>query len=183
MGKKKKKSAESHEKRQHICLIGMPTSGKTVIGRRLAARRGIDFVDLDDRIAQAAGEATLQPVVDKLSAAEFAALEERVAIETIEGLTRPTVIATGGSVVYSERAMRALKKGAVIIHLKASFKVIERRIAEKPNRGIVYAPGETLRMLYDRRMPLYDRWADITVRTDNNRARVARQLAERRLAA
>ncbi len=161
-----------------ISLIGMPASGKSVIGKRLADYLGIEFIDLDIRMAQIYRETRLQPVQDMLSARQFAQLEERVAIQTAEGCLNRAVIATGGSVVYSELAMQALKKNSLVIHLWADFEVIEKRVCKNPNRGIVFAPGETLRDLYNRRMPLYDRWCDLKVATHQHRKEVAWQLAK-----
>lgn len=170
MGKKKRV--------RHIALIGMPSAGKTKVGKRLAARLGYDFVDIDDRIREHCGTATLQELVDALSPDEFAALESRVAIETVKNLAQSTVIATGGSMVYHEKAMKVFRQRTHIIHLWASFDTIARRIARKPNRGIVFAPGETLKGLYARRMPLYERWAHRTVSANGNRTAAAKALAK-----
>jgi len=155
----------------------MPTVGKTKIGILLAQQSGRHFVDTDHYIMRAVGAATLQEVVDRLPAAVFAALEEQVVISITHMLSRATVIATGGSVVYSERAMEALRQKTHIIHLRSSLETIERRIAKNPNRGLVLSPGETIADLYRRRMPMYERWAHREVQTDHKRPLVAKQLA------
>jgi shikimate kinase len=162
-----------------IVLIGMCAAGKTKVGRRLAKRLGYDFVDIDDRIKDARKADSLEAVVHSISAREFTRLENDVAKATLNGLKRPTVIATGGSMIYCPKAMSALSEDALVIHLRASRKTIERRVKRRPDRGIVMTPGETIAYLYRRRMPLYALWAQKTVCTDGNRAKVAKRLAKR----
>jgi shikimate kinase len=166
------------KRRRHITFIGMPSAGKTKVGRILAELLGINFIDIDEQIVASQGAKNLQEIVDKLSPQQFAKLEEKVAIETVKGLSRPTVIATGGSMVYYDDAMRVFREHTRIIHLHASLATIERRVAKKPDRGIVFAPGETLADLYERRMPLYEKWAHQTVNVDGKRRFVAEALAE-----
>lgn len=163
---------------KHVTLIGMPSAGKTKVGRLLAEHLECDFVDIDDCITKHYGAKTLQEIVNNLSSDEFAALESSVAIKTVLGLSKPTIIATGGSMVYHEKAMQVLDRYTHVIHLRASFKTISERVARKPDRGIVFAPGETLKELYARRMPLYKRWAHRTVRTDKDRVAAAKRLAK-----
>lgn len=160
-----------------ITFIGMPSAGKTKVGEILAGELEIKFIDIDQQIVAHEGAANLQEIVDRLSPEEFGKLESRVAIETVEGLSEPTIIATGGSMIYYDDAMRVFQKHTRVIHLYASLQTIERRVAKKPDRGIVFAPGETLAGLYDRRMPLYSKWAHQTVSTDGKRRPVAEALA------
>lgn len=162
----------------HITLIGMPTAGKTKVGRKLAQHLRCEFVDIDDVIVAECEAKSLQEIVDRLSATQFSALEEAAAIRTVCALKKRTVIATGGSMIYSERAMEALQRYSQIIHLHSSLETVERRLSKNPDRGIVFAPGETIKHLYARRMPLYAKWAHDTVCTDGKRAEVARKLAE-----
>lgn len=167
--------------RKFVTLIGMPTAGKTKIGTLLARYLGCEFVDIDYVLTKNFGVNKLQHLVDKLSPAEFARAEEAVAIQMAMELSAPTVIATGGSVVYLESAMGCLSRRTHIIHLHVSLDTVVRRVAKRPDRGIVFAPGETLADLYARRMPLYEKWAHRTVNTDHSRPkiawRIARQLA------
>ncbi len=173
--KGQKMSKKKH--RQHITFIGMPSAGKTKVGRILAELLGIDFIDIDERIVESQGAANLQEIVDKLSPEQFAELETKIAIQTVKGLSRPTVIATGGSMIYYADAMYVFRKHTRVIHLSASLETIERRVAKKPDRGIVFAPGETLADLYHRRIPLYEEWAHRTVSADGKRRLVAEALA------
>ncbi|HEY6022036.1 MAG TPA: shikimate kinase [Candidatus Paceibacterota bacterium] len=160
-----------------VALIGMPSAGKTKIGKSLAERLHCDFVDTDERIASRFNTDRLQDVVDRLSAAAFATVEEEVVLCTTAALSAPTVIATGGSVVYSHKAMAYLYRETHVVHLCASLEVIERRIAKHPDRGLVLAPGDTIADLYQRRMPLYTQWEHRQINTDCRRRKVAKQLA------
>ena len=92
---------------KNIVLIGMPGTGKSVVGRALAERLRYDFVDVDDLIVEAAGEKTLADVLRKRGVNDFLSLESEVA-GTLD--KENTVIATGGSVVLSDKAMQHLKK-------------------------------------------------------------------------
>ncbi len=170
-------NGQRRDKQKLVSLIGMPSAGKTKVGALLAERLECGFVDIDDCITRHFSAKNLQEVVDRLSSAEFAAAEESVAILTLENLFAPTIIATGGSMVYSENAMGCFDQKTHIIHLRASLKTSERRVAQRPDRGIVFAPGETLSDLYARRMPLYAQWAHRTVAINHDRSKVAERLA------
>ena len=73
------------------------------------------------------------------------------------------MISTGGSAVYSEGAMAHLKSVGTVVYLKLSLSEIDRRLKNIKTRGSAMGPGETLADLYDYRVPLYERYADITI--------------------
>ncbi|MEZ3420464.1 MAG: shikimate kinase, partial [Eubacterium sp.] len=77
-----------------------------------------------------------------------------------------TVIATGGSVVYSEKAMRHLKKLGKIIYLHLDYETMVRRLSDITTRGVVLKSGSTLLDMYKERLPLYEKYADVTVKCD-----------------
>jgi len=163
--------------RHLISLIGMPSAGKTKLGRQLAERLKWAFVDTDDVIVNACKAQKLQDVVDRLSRAKFLKAEEDAVIKTVQTMSTSSVIATGGSVVYSERAMELLAKETHVIHVWASLTTVTRRIEKDPDRGLVLDPGETIADLFVRRMPLYCRWAHGTVDTNHSRSKAAKRLA------
>ena len=80
---------------------------------------------------------------------------------------RKSVIATGGSVVYGEAAMKNLKSLGTVIYLKQDFKTIESRLGDIKGRGVVLREGQSLKDLYDERIVLYKKYADITVELKN----------------
>ena len=144
---------------ENIILIGMPGAGKSTAGVVLAKTLGMDFLDSDLAICRRTGK-PLQHALDELGLEGFLGLEEQV----ILGL-RPqnTVLATGGSVPLRDKAMAHLKSLGTVVYLQVPLPELEARISNITTRGIVFAPGETLADLYRRRVPIYERWADVTV--------------------
>ena len=144
---------------QNLILIGMPGCGKSTVGVVLAKALGMDFIDSDLVIQKTAGK-RLSQIIDESGDAGFREIENRVNA----GLeAENSIIATGGSVVYGEEAMRHLKAIGTVIYLKLSCEAIEERLGDLHARGVSIQPGWTLRDLYNERCPLYEKWADITV--------------------
>jgi shikimate kinase len=144
---------------KNIILIGMPGAGKSTVGVILAKTLGMKFTDTDIAIQEKTGR-LLQEIIDTDGPDAFKTIEE----ETILSLHRHNaVIATGGSVVFSERAMACLKADGVVVYLKISFEEMEKRLLNITTRGIVLVAGQSLRDMYDQRVPLYEKYADITI--------------------
>jgi shikimate kinase len=144
---------------KNIVLIGMPGVGKSTVGVLLAKALGRYFLDTDVFLQAVQGR-SLQEIIDHDGLAAFCRIEEEY-VACID-LTN-AVIATGGSVVYSERAMQHLADHGVIVHLDLPVDRIEQRIGNLPTRGVVMEPGQTIRSLYDQRQPLYRRYAQLTI--------------------
>jgi shikimate kinase len=147
--------------RRNVVLVGMPGVGKSTAGVLLAKATGRDFVDTDVWI-QARESATLPELLARHGRDGFLALEERhvLALDA-----RNAVIATGGSVVYGERAMTHLRERGRVVHLALPLAALEARIGSLSARGVVIDPGQTLATLYAERTPLYARWAHETLDT------------------
>jgi shikimate kinase len=144
---------------KNIVLIGMPGAGKSTVGVLLAKTLGRKFIDTDILIQETTGR-LLQEIIDHDGAAAFLAIEE----QTVLSLHRHrAVIATGGSVVYSRTAMSQLKEHGVVLYLQISYDAMVQRLRNITTRGIVLDRGQTIRDLYDQRVPLYEHYADITV--------------------
>ncbi len=144
---------------KNIILIGMPGAGKSTVGVVLAKTLGMQFIDTDILIQERAGK-MLQEILDTDGPDAFKRIEE----ETILSLhPRNAVIATGGSVVCSPDAMAHLKSGGLAVYLKISYEEMEKRLKNITTRGILLLPGQSLRGMYDERVPLYERYADLTV--------------------
>ncbi|GFO54131.1 hypothetical protein GMSM_11380 [Geomonas sp. Red276] len=150
--------------RPNLTLIGMPGSGKSIVGRIIATRLGWDFIDTD-KVIEAAHGKPLQEIVHELGGEEFRRAEERAVLELDP--PRPTVIATGGSVVYSEAAMEHLASLATLVFLDAPTEVIQRHVEGEAPRGIVGMPEGGIEALHRERLPLYQRHATVVVRTSH----------------
>ncbi len=144
---------------KNIILIGMPAVGKSTLGVILAKALGFDFVDTDLLIQKSQGK-RLQNIIDNDGIDRFLQIEEKVLCDL--DLTG-CIIATGGSVVYSEKAMEHLKQMGYIVYLSATCEEIEKRLKNITTRGIVMGKGSTLKEVYDKRVPLYENYADTVI--------------------
>jgi len=137
----------------------MPGAGKSTVGVLLAKALGRYFLDTDVYI-QAIVDKPLQQIIDAEGLEEFCTLEEShiICIDL-----KNAVIATGGSAVYSEQAMQHLAEDGIIIHLDLPFDEIQRRVTNLYTRGVVMEKGQTLKSLYQKRQPLYEKYAEMTV--------------------
>ena len=149
--------------KDNIVMIGMPGSGKSTVGVVLAKTLGMDFVDVDLVICRRNG-GSLQEIVDRSTHEEFLRLEAEAALSLECG---KSVIATGGSMVCSEDAMAYLKSMGTVVYIEVALDDLTKRIKNLETRGIAFRPGETLADIYAQRIPLYEKWADITVKSDN----------------
>ncbi len=148
-----------HHPRTNVVLIGMPGAGKSTVGVVLAKRLGRGFVDTDLLLQQRAGK-SLQRIIDEDGQQAFRRLEEQI-LCAFAG--RDCVVATGGSAIYSEMAMRHLAANGIIVFLDVPLAELQQRLHDMQNRGLVIGPGAGLADLYSERLPLYRCWADITI--------------------
>lgn len=160
----------------NIVLIGMPSAGKSAVGMRLAELLGYGFID-SDLVIGGFTEKSLAQLIHELGAEGFLKIEERV--NCALDVSR-CVIATGGSTVYSDRAMEKFKKNAKIVYLKISAETVKNRIPDLESRGVVMRG--TLNGIYDlyqERAPLYEKYADVTVDcNDKTLAEIAEEISK-----
>lgn len=150
--------------RTNLVLIGMPASGKSTVGVILAKVIGYDFIDTD-LLIQRAEKKRLPEIIKAVGVNGFLEVEERVC-SSVEA--DHCVIATGGSVVYSEKAMRHLKKIGHVMYLKTDYETIRRRLGNIRQRGVALREGQTLRDLYEERVVLYEKYADTVVEEEGD---------------
>ena len=148
---------------KNIVLIGMPGVGKSTAGVVLAKVMGYEFIDADLIIQQQEGK-LLREIIAEVGTDGFIEVENRVNSQ-IE--VEKSVIATGGSVVYGKEAMQHLREIGTVVYLKVSYDILEKRLHDIKGRGVVLKDGQDLRGLYEERVPLYEKYADITVCEDN----------------
>lgn len=144
---------------KNIILIGMPGAGKSTVGVVLAKKLGYSFVDADLVIQSREGK-LLHELIAERGVEGFWKLEEAVG-ESIE--TKRTVIATGGSAIYGEKAMVHYKQIGTVVYLSLPLEEIRKRLGDLTERGVTLRDGQDLDSLYAERLPLYERYADVTV--------------------
>jgi shikimate kinase len=143
----------------NVVLIGMPGVGKSTLGVLLAKAMGLDFLDTDVRIQAREGR-SLQAIIDTDGRQVFGGIEERSVLELS---CVNTVIATGGSVIYSGEAMQHLQSLGWVVHLHLPLSLLHARLRDFGARGVLMTPGQTLEQLFAERAPLYRRYADASI--------------------
>lgn len=160
--------------KKNIVLIGMPGTGKSTVGVILAKRLGYDFLDADICIANREGR-TLPRIIAEDG------LERFLEIEGETGLSlrcQGTVIATGGSMVFSPAAMEHLRENGVTIWLETPVDVLEGRLANnsREDRGVAAPADMSVSDIYALREPLYAKYADIRIPCETGVDQVVAQI-------
>lgn len=144
---------------QNIILVGMPSCGKSTVGVILAKTMNKGFVDTDILIQQRE-EKTLQEIINTKGNDYFHKVEEGVLLDFED---ENYVVATGGSAIYFDKAMDKFKENGIIVYLKVSLETVLQRLNNITTRGVTLAKGQTLGDLYNQRIPLYEKHADIII--------------------
>ncbi|MFH0977998.1 MAG: shikimate kinase [Candidatus Woesearchaeota archaeon] len=149
----------------NITFIGMPGSGKSVLGKELARVLGYKFLDVDI-IMEEKRKLKLQQILEKLGDEAFIRFEE----QTILGLgkLKNCIISPGGSVVYSAKAMQFLKEKSTVIFLDCPLQGLKNRLTNASTRGIVGLKNKGLEALFKERIALYRKYVDITIKVSDN---------------
>ena len=143
----------------NIILIGMPGVGKSTIGVILAKVLGKQFMD-SDLVIQQEYKARLSDLISTYGSDGFLAIENRVNAGLFP---TDTIIATGGSAVYGDEAMRHFRDIGTVVYLRIGYDDLVSRLGDLTKRGVVHKEGQTLRDLYDERCALYEKYADLII--------------------
>lgn len=161
-----------------IALIGMMGAGKTSVGRLLAHKLGLPFVDADSEI-EAAAQATIPEIFERDGEAVFRSGERRVIARLLEGPL--CVLATGGGAFMAAETRQKIRDRAISVWLRAELDLLTRRIGRRRDRPLLNQgnPRDTLARLLAQRNPVYAE-ADIVVESGDE---TPEQVAERVIAA
>ena len=150
---------EEKQMKNNIVLIGMPGAGKSTVGVVLAKVAGHKFVDSDLVIQETYGK-LLHELITEHGLDGFLEIENQVNA----GLhMEKSIIATGGSVIYGKEAMEHLKEIGLVVYLKLSLETIADRLGDLQQRGVALKDGWGLKELYEERIPLYEKYADLII--------------------
>lgn len=145
--------------KNNIVLIGMPGAGKSTVGVVLAKVVGHKFVDSDLVIQETYGK-LLHELITEHGLDGFLEIENQVNAKLH---TTKSIIATGGSVIYGKEAMEHLQEIGFVVYLKLSLESIAERLGDLQQRGVALKEGWGLKELYEERIPLYEKYADLTI--------------------
>ncbi len=154
---------KEHPDMKNVIFIGMPAVGKSTVGVIVAKRLGYRFLDTDLLIQEQEGK-LLKEIIAERGTEGFLEIEDRVNAGVS---TERSVISPGGSVVYCENAMKHYKEIGIVVYLKISFDIINSRLKNARNRGVVLKDGQTFRDLYNERTALFEKYADVTICEDH----------------
>lgn len=149
--------------KNNIVLIGMPGAGKSTVGVVLAKRLGYRFVDSDLVIQDTYGK-LLHELIEEHGVEGFWKIENDVNASLVMD---KSVIATGGSAVYGSEAMEHLSEMGTVVYLQLPYEEVADRLGDLNARGVTLRPGQDLKDLYEERVPLYEKYAHVTVECSN----------------
>ena len=140
----------------------MAGAGKTSVGKALSSQIGYEFLDTDKIIENLYGKS--KDIIDSEGQDRFRTIEEEVLLST---KFNKTLLATGGSAVFSHLAMKFIREKSYVIYLEVNFETILERVSDFKERGFIKDPNQTVEDAYKKREILYKHYSDHTV--TNNR--------------
>lgn len=153
------KNYQKEKLMKNITLIGMPGAGKSTIGVILAKSLLCDFTDTDLTIQKKTGKSLCEIIAERGTEGFLQLENDIICAESFENC----VIATGGSAVFGEEAMKKLKAESTVIFLDVDVNELEKRLSNIKTRGVAMKEGTTVKELYAERLPYYKKYADITL--------------------
>lgn len=148
-----------------IVLIGFMGSGKTSVAKELAKKLDLQSIDMDELILISSGFKSINEIFEKKGEKSFRAMELVVAKKLADADN--IVISTGGGVVMSKQTMKPLSKNSIVVYLKLCFENADKRVSQKKIKPPLFQNNNEAKKLFNKRVPLYLSYADITIDTDN----------------
>lgn len=153
--------------KKNVVLIGMPGAGKSTVGVVLAKKLGFRFVD-SDLVIQEKCDKLLHELIEEHGVEGFWEIENQINGEL---QVEKAVIATGGSAIYGKTAMEHLSQIGLVVYLELSLSEIADRLGDLKERGVTLKEGQTLQGLYEERIPLYEKYAQLTISCEGKNIR------------
>jgi shikimate kinase len=147
-----------------ISLIGMAGAGKSSSGLALASKAGMNFVD-SDQLIETQYKETLQSILDKYGYIKLRKIEESV-LSNID--FHETILATGGSAIYSSKAMEYLRANSCIIFLDVPLELILKRVPSFLDRGFAKEPSQSIEDAFAERQELYKKYSHHTIQNTHD---------------
>lgn len=161
--------------KKNVVLIGMPGAGKSTVGVVLAKKLGFRFVD-SDLVIQEKCDKLLHELIEEHGVEGFWEIENQINGEL---QVEKAVIATGGSAIYGKTAMEHLSQIGLVVYLELSLSDIADRLGDLKERGVTLKEGQTLQGLYEERIPLYEKYAQLTISCeDKNIRQIVEEIAK-----
>ena len=160
--------------KKSISLVGMAGAGKSSIGKQLADYLGFGFID-SDLLIETEHQESLQRVLDRFGKENFLKIEEK-ALMSIE--FNNTVLATGGSAIFSELAMDYLRSRSSIIFIKVPYDKIVERVSNFSERGFLKSSNQTIQQAFNERQLLYNHFADYEVVNDASQEKCLKKILD-----
>lgn len=147
------------KKKINISLIGMPGAGKTTIAKLLATKLNLEFID-SDHLIEKRNDQSIQNILDSEGHAELRLKEEEIILScSLDN----TILATGGSAVYSDKAMRYLNNNSIVVYLDIPISLVMQRVGDYSNRGFAEPNGKSPQDVFNQRTILYKKWCHLII--------------------
>ena len=137
----------------------MPGAGKTTVAQELALKLNLEFLD-SDHLIEKINDRSIQDILDSEGYSELRLKEEDIILNcSLDN----TILATGGSAVYSDKAMNYLNNNSIVVYLDIPINLVMQRVGDYSNRGFAEPNGKSPQDVFNQRTILYKKWCHLTI--------------------